>query len=297
MGPRQPQTVIQRSSCEDWVPPAELHIHLQALPKVKRPAEKEKLLLGIIERDVIPRLLLANRPELSIVSPPADEMAAKLAARVDEFSELVINADEDMAIGYVEMLRRQQGITMEALFQDLLAPTARRLGVLWEEDINDFLDVTRGMGRLQQIVRTFSDAFDEEARKPASGKRVLLMPVPGEQHTFGISLLREHFLREGCRVWCGPVDSAKEIVALVKRQWFDIAGLSASALETPAELAGLITKIRKTSANRSVRILVGGRAFDNEPHLVAAVGADATARDGREAVGLLGLLEWDPAGK
>jgi len=184
-------------------------------------------------------------------------------------------------------LRRQQGFTMEALFQDLLAPTARRLGVLWDEDINDFLDVTRGMGRLQQIVRTFSEAFDEEASKPASGKRVLLMPVPGEQHTFGLSLLREHFLREGCRVWCGPVESAKDMAVLVKRQWFDIVGLSASALETPGELSALIAKIRKVSTNRNVRIFVGGRAFDIQPGLVEAVGADATARDGREAVLLL----------
>lgn len=294
MGNRQAQTVTQRSDCEDWVPPPELHVHLQAVPKVKRPVEKEKLLLGIIERDVIPRLLLANRLELAVATPPASEMAAKLAARVDEFSELVINADEQMAIGYVDMLRRQQGVTMEALFQDLLAPTARRLGVLWDEDINDFLDVTRGMGRLQQIVRTFSDVFDEEASKPASGKRVLLMPVPGEQHTFGLSLLREHFLREGCRVWCGPVESEKDMAVLVKRQWFDIIGLSASALETPRELAALIGKLRKTSTNRNVRIFVGGRAFDLEPRLVEAVGADATARDGREAVL---LLKSDAAGK
>lgn len=69
---------------------------------------------------------------------------------------------------------------------------------------------------------------------------------------------------------------------------------SANVLETPAALAALITRIRKTSANRGVRIFVEGRAFDIESDLVTAVGADATARDGREAVR---LLDWDPASK
>lgn len=266
------------------MPPPELHAYLQIVPAPKRQAETERLLLSIIEQDVIPRLLLANRPELAIASPAADEIAAKLSARVDEFSELVINADEQVSINYVEALRRMDGVTVEALFQDLLAPTARRLGVLWEEDINDFLDVTRGVGRLQQIVRNFSDAFSEEGRKPAAGKRILLLPIPGEEHTFGLSLLREHFLREGWRVWCGPINDAGEIVKLVKKQWFDVVGLSASALPDSRPLATMIANVRKASANKHLQVFVGGRAFDLESDLVKAVGADATAKDGREAV-------------
>lgn len=268
------------------MPPPELQPYLQPVPSPKGADENEKLIQGIVERDVIPRLLLANRPELAIASPVASDIAAKLAARVDEFSELVINADEQVSVSFVEALRGR-GFSVEALFQDLLAPTARRLGVLWEEDINDFLDVTRGMGRLQQIVRTLSSAFNEEASKPTTGKRVLLTPVPGEEHTFGLSLLREHFLREGWRVWCGPIDSSSDIISLVRRQWFDIVGFSASTPEVCAPLAGLVAQIRKLSANSGVHVFVGGRAFDLHPELVGKAGADATAKDGREAVLLL----------
>lgn len=270
-------------ACGDWVPPPELQERWQSAPIVSPNHEKQKLLETIIERDVIPRLLLANRAELAIAPPMTDQMAAKLAERVGEFSELVVERDADDSVAFFQSLR-DGGASLESLFQDLLAPTARRLGVLWEEDINDFLDVTRGIGHLQHIVRTFSEEFCSELRMPLSTKRTLLMPVPGEQHTFGLSLLREHFLREGWRVWCGPSDHMSDIVKLVTEQWFDMLGLSASVLKDPEQLAKDIRLLRKASVNRQIRIFVGGLAFDTTPDLVTAVGADATARDGRRAV-------------
>jgi methanogenic corrinoid protein MtbC1 len=41
--------------------------------------------------------------------------------------------------------------------------------------------------------------------------------------------------------------------------------------------------IRRTSRNPAVRLMVGGRAFDDDPALVRRVGADGTARDARTA--------------
>jgi MerR family transcriptional regulator, light-induced transcriptional regulator len=41
--------------------------------------------------------------------------------------------------------------------------------------------------------------------------------------------------------------------------------------------------VRRPSRNDSIGVLVGGPAFYGRPELVAEVGADGTARDGREA--------------
>ena len=75
--------------------------------------------------------------------PASDLIAARLAERVGHFSELAVNRDAHESIAYFSALRAQ-GASIESLFQDLLAPTARRLGELWDEEINDFIDVTRG---------------------------------------------------------------------------------------------------------------------------------------------------------
>ena len=71
---------------------------------------------------------------------------------------------------------------------------------------------------------------------------------------------------------------------LVKGQWFDMVGLSASVVKEPAKLAADIALIRKVSLNKGIAVFVGGHAFVQHPGLVSAVGADATASDGQQAV-------------
>ena len=147
------------------------------------------------------------------------------------------------------------------LFQDLLVPVARRLGELWDEDINDFMDVTRGASHLQQIVREYGDAFHREARQPVSNRRMLLMTMPGEQHTLGISMVGEHFRRAGWHVWGGPPRTIDDVLGLVDAQWFDVVGLSLSRVPDPAMVASDIARIRRASMNKNVIVQIGGRPF------------------------------------
>lgn len=271
--------VEQAARCEDWTPPEQFETYPQFAGAAKQFSEqRQSVLESIVENQIIPRLLLANAP-----SPALDATAAKLSARVGEFAELVIRRDAAASLAYFATLRTE-GASIEALFQDLLAPAARRLGELWDEDINDFMDVTRGVMHLQLIVHEFSHDLKQEGRRSGPHRRALLMPVPGEQHTFGVSLVGEHFRREGWRVWGGPPKSIDEIVELVDGQWFDVVGLSASRLPDPSRIASQIRAIRQASHNPEVKVLVGGHVFAQDTSLVAAVGADATAIDGRHAV-------------
>lgn len=273
-------------NCNTWDLPGELAADPRALEPLARFPEQRSALKTVIENDVIPRLLLTNEAASSEASGQLAKLAAELAERVGEFAELVVKQDDKVALGYVEQLIAQ-GVPIEAVFGDLLAPVARRLGELWTEDINDFFDVTTGIGRLQHIVRTYGADYCEEGHLPLTSRCALLMPVPGEQHTFGISLLRENLLREGWRVWCGQCTSMDEVVQLVKIQSFDMVGLSASALEQPDDLARHIKRIRSASINKALKVLVGGYAFNTRPDLVSVIGADGTAADARQAVAVM----------
>lgn len=268
--------------CSDWSLPEDWKKHDNPLPNSLDPSQLA-LLERLIENSIVPRLLLGSRTTFPPLAPHSEVVNTVTLENVGDLAELVINHDAAASIAYFEAMRAS-GTSVEKLFQDLLAPVAHRLGELWLEDINDFMDVTRGAGHLQQIIRQFSHDFQQEVRQPVSNRRVLLMTMPGEQHMLGISLVGEHFRRAGWHVWGGPPRTHQDVLELAAAQWFDVIGLSVSRIPNPDAVAADIAAIRRASMNTNVIIQIGGRPFSETPSMVAKVGADATALDGRRAV-------------
>lgn len=246
----------------------------------------------ILENDVIPRLLEQHPRGLEPPAEPSGADRFDLAPYVDEFSELIIHADASEALAFFDTFVRT-GITPQVLFHSLLAPTARRLGELWDEDINDFMDVTRGVGHLQEIVRLIGGSLHESSETAVESHEALLMTLPGEQHTLGLAMLREDFLRAGWHVWCGPAKSFEDIIETVGGRSFNLVGLSASLKFSPLALKTALTRLRTASRNDAIKVIVGGSEFDRNPALVATVGAEATARSGTQALQIYERLLLD----
>lgn len=250
-------------------------------------------LLRTIEVEIIPRLVLARRalPEAPAVLPELDLDLAR--NDVSELAGLVLNRDVDVARSFVETLRTR-GTPVESLYLDLLAPAARHLGELWTEDLCDFTQVTVGLGRLQQVLNELGPAFRTEAEHHEAGRRALLVPLPGEQHTFGLFMVAEFFRRASWDVWSGALPSTTDLSRRVREEWFAVIGFSVSTERGLDTLAASIRAVRRASCNRGIGVLVGGPMFIDHPEYVALVGADATAMDGRQAVAqahnLLALL-------
>jgi len=248
-------------------------------------------LLQTIESEIIPRLVLARRGSGERTEQAGSDWQADHALIV-ELADLVVDQDVAAAATRIEALRRQ-GVPVETLYLQLLAPTARYLGELWSADIRDFSAVTVGCGRLQQLLHELSGAFLQEADQPPQRRRVLLVPVPGEQHTFGLYMVAEFFRRAGWDVWSGCMP-ARDLSSLVAREAFAVVGFSLSADNQLDALASNIRAVRRASRNRGVGVMVGGAVFVGHPELVTLVGADATATDAlqatRQAQGTLALL-------
>lgn len=249
-------------------------------------------LVHAIEDEIIPRLLLARRGLPGVGGDEAARDPAPASDEVREFVRLVLSHDVGVASAYVDALR-ERGVSLETIYLDLLAPTARLLGDLWSDDLCDFTEVTVGVWRLHQVVRELSPAFRHDLQAAVGGRRALLVAVPGEQHTFGLVLLAEFFRRAGWDVWSGPIGSGEEIQDLVRSEAFGVVGLSLGCSSHVQGLATEIQRIRRASCHRGVGVMVGGSLFLDHPELVGLVGADATAIDGRQATqqaeGLLGL--------
>jgi methanogenic corrinoid protein MtbC1 len=235
-----------------------------------------------IESEVVPRLVLARRAAPIGSSGSSRDVWTPSPEDVTELAGLVLAREAVVACSYVEAARAR-GASVEALYLDLLAPAARHLGELWTANLCGFAEVTVGLCRLHQMLRELSPAFQDEGGHQAHGRRALLVPVPGDQHTFGLVMVAEFFRRAGWDVSSGSSMSKSELVGMVRNEWFAVVGFSASCDTRLDALASGIHAVRRASRNPAIGILVGGPVFIEHPELATLIGADATAVDGRQA--------------
>ena len=266
----------------------------QAIARIASDANREAVELRLavlsqaIEHEIIPRLMLAHRAPDECLSAVAAFESPVSAEDVCAFAKLVLAPDENVAQACIEAMRRR-GISVETIYLDLLAPVARYLGEQWEQDLCDFTEVTVGLGRLQQVLRELSPAFGQSNQQP-SGRSVLLLPGPGEQHTFGLVMVAEFFRRAGWDVGGGPWEAGADPVLMVQREWFDVVGFSLGNETHVDELAACIKAVRAAALNKSICVIVGGPIFIEHPQFVAYVNADAAATNGSHAPELAAQL-------
>lgn len=252
------------------------------------PALQAMLLAKAVEYEIIPRLMLAHRtPQQRVADAPVDGPRITVED-ITEFAALALLTDDGEVRACVLDLR-ERGVPLEAIFIDLLAPVARRLGEMWERDLCSFSDVTMALGRLQKVLRDNSSAFSRQnggqPHAQLNGRRILLMPCPGEQHTFGLSMVAEIFHRASWDVvTCFLHSSSAEQV--VKQEWYDVVGFSLGNQDGVPALGRAIERVRQASQNPRVSIIAGGPLFLLQPELCAQVPADAIVTHGPQAPSL-----------
>ena len=252
------------------------------LTEAPAPTARERMasIVRTIEQDIIPRLVQAHRPALQSV--PVAVLVRVEQADVLSFVQTVLAPDDS---GWQALTDRLQagGMAVGDVYLHLLAPAAQELGRMWDEDLCSFTDVTVAVGRIQRVLRALSPAFGHEVEHPQNGRRVLLVPAPGEQHTLGLAMVAEFFRRAGWEVVGDSEARTADPAALVRNEWFDVIGISAGSDARLDWLKSGIGAIRNASRNRSIGVLVGGPSFSADMARVREVGADGTASDGQQA--------------
>ena len=240
--------------------------------------ERTTKLVDVVAKSVIPELLAKFEDNFALPNPSTVHAGE---AEILRLAAIILGPDDVETVTYLESLR-ERGLSLDVLHQDLLEPTARHLGDLWNQDHLDFLDVTIGVARLQRMVHYFArldqiPPYDEM-------RRVLVVQTPGELHSFGITVIRRFLTAGGWNVRTDAHMSAEQIEEAVANEWFGVAGFSLAGETHIEQLADVIAHVRKASRNPNIGIMVGGPAFVANPNLVGQVGADGMATNGPTAV-------------
>ncbi|QTD57357.1 hypothetical protein [Parasphingorhabdus cellanae] len=142
----------------------------------------------LIQNLVIPKLIADSQdPDRSFSelmssqvssTDTADNIHAISATDVEDFTQLSVKADARALMGFVDQ-HINDGSSIDSIFVDLLAPSARRLGEYWEDDQGDFVDVTMGLWRIQEILRELTLRFPPPSVAGFGQRSALFSTMPG----------------------------------------------------------------------------------------------------------------------
>ncbi len=200
--------------------------------------------------------------------------------RAPELAELLVASDQAASL---DLIRELRGEYVEArhLFAPLFEPGARSLGDLWGDDFCSEFEVTLGLCRMQTAIRLLGA---DTPRAVLSGvePRVLIAPVPGEQHQLVAALDSEWLWSEGWSPQAEFPADDRALADLLSASWVDVLDLSLSAAfhreDRLPRLTRTIAQARRASLNPALVVVVGGRAFVEGGAVGPDVGADIASR-------------------
>jgi methanogenic corrinoid protein MtbC1 len=231
-----------------------------------------------MELELIPRLLAHARGMPAVRERSTVPPVEITPADVERFVLACLAHDEERCPAIVTDFI-DAGAPLERICLDLLTPAARKLGILWEEDEVDFLEVTLGLGRMQRVIRDLGRRVAADSPLSEDAGQAFLCGMPEEQHSLGLAMVAEFFVADGWGVTVGPPLGAEDVLHEVGTHWYDVIGLSAAVTDRIPSIAAVIARIRAASLNADLAVMVGGRAFIDYPELIEKVGADASAPD------------------
>ena len=237
-------------------------------------------LFQTIEGEILPRLMLVqkspDKPAILDQDPKVSE------DQIRAFQLCVLQQDDKAALDFMAALEAD-GVPHSAILVELIGGLARRFGAMWESDEMEFADVTIGVCKLHRLLRMKTARYRAFAEALTGARRILVATANGDQHTLGSAVVAEIFRDSGWGVNNAAGKSSNEVAQLLRREYFDVLGLSASSEVAAGDIATEIRDVKKASRNKGLRVVVGGPLFQKDPGLAETVGADACIVDARAA--------------
>ncbi len=238
--------------------------------------------LRTLAREAVTRLADRAQPaSLEAETPDPDA--------IERLAEAFLSEDEEAAPRLVEALRAT-GVPVETIYVGYLARVADRLGTLWEEDRASFVEVSLAVARIYGVLRGLRGALMQQRRPTRLS--ALFAPVPGEQHTLGITMAADLLRSRGWDVTLKLGLDHDALSDAIGRAEHPVIGLTAGSPGSLVPLARLLVAIRMQRPEALVMLggaIVRAGAEDRSFLDVDALAPDVASAE-RELERLRGIL-------
>jgi len=176
-----------------------------------------------------------------------------------------------------------KGASLEGLYLDIVQPTMREIGRLWQENELTVAEEHLATAITESAMnRIFERVFVwRDQRTPT----LIAACASEERHQLGLRMLCDLLEMEGWETtYLGASVPIESLVDLVKARQPAVVAISATIAPHLPRVRDAIAAIRAAPLAHQPVIVVGGRAFHGDPGLAKRIGADFTARDAADAV-------------
>lgn len=226
------------------------------------------------------------REVLARLAKRAAETASH-TAQIADLSTALIGQEKTAAPAIIER-HLKNGLDVERIYLDYLAPASRELGRRWDSSTISFAEVTVGTGRIYAIMRSLSRRFTPQYLP--TEKSALFASVPGDDHKLGIKMAADLARQRGWRVDIELDLPADALVDRLTSSDHLIFGLSAGGHRSLPGLAKLILALRVSVPY--AHILVSGNVVTLDLESIKLMHPDAVTENFPEAMDHMEAF-WD----
>jgi methanogenic corrinoid protein MtbC1 len=173
-------------------------------------------------------------------------------------------------------------VGIRALYLEVFQPAMREIGRLWQENRITVADEHLATAITQAAMGRLYDRLFTGGAGP--GPLLVAACADQERHELGLRMICDVLEMEGWdTVFLGASVPVEDLVRMVLDRKPQVVALSASITPHVARVREAVNAIRTAVPRGGPMIVVGGRAFADDPALAGRLGADLTARDALEA--------------
>lgn len=170
---------------------------------------------------------------------------------------------------------------MLLFFEEVIKPTMYKIGSLWEEGEISTAEEHLASSIVSRIISSLYSRFIYLEND--KGKAVI-SAIANEYHEIGSRIVSDSLEMDGWDVeHLGADTPTEDLIEFISKEDLFLIGLSAALPFNIDNLVSTIEIIKAIDTLRDIKILVGGKVFNDNPELWKKTGADAWAKDGREA--------------